>query len=206
LRQFSSVGVPAQESVVVAGRVCSGDDMRLAPTSILLEGDRATSQGQRLKLKLGLLSGYSFFPGQVVAAKGLNNHGTGMVVEEVLPLPVLPRNALALDDVRAVNKSLGLTPLSIMVSNNAAAPPNAAAQVASGPFTPSDSLSFAPLSDLLERVDPLPSAARCSRSLQVQLAKPDVLILLGPFLVPPQAPHAHTPCRTTNTRKSRKKA
>ena len=55
-----------QEDVVVAGRICCDSVGRMNSKSIVLEGSRETSGGQRIQLDLMGLKNYSLFPGQVL--------------------------------------------------------------------------------------------------------------------------------------------
>lgn len=151
--EFSPVGIPMQEAVCVAGRVCSGQAGKMKATSIVIEGSKSTSNGKVMKLRMGQLKQYACFPGQIIGLKGINNTGTGMVVEELMDPAVLPHSSVLLSDVRKHNKAINERPLSVFV--------------AAGPFTPPDNLSFAPLHDLLARV---------------RVVQPDALILMGPFL------------------------
>lgn len=155
---YAPVGVPNQESVVVGGMICGDESGKVGTTSAYIGGDLTVSGGHRTKLRLGLLKQYALFPGQVVGLKGINNTGNGMVVEEVLQPSILPKSSLPLETVQKMNENLDGQPLSIMVCK--------------GPFTSSENLSFAPLSEMVKKV---------------QEEKPDVLLLMGPFLS-----HNHT--------------
>jgi len=150
---YSPVGVPNQSSVVVCGRIAGEGGAKLTVNGIYLCGDRVLSNGAITKLRAGQLKSYSFFPGQLMALKGINSSGTGMVVEELLKPAILPKSSLLPDTVTRVNYGLNGDPLSILV--------------AVGPFTAGINLAYAPLNELLS---------------QAQLLKPDVLILMGPFL------------------------
>lgn len=151
--EFSPTGVSMQEAVFVAGRVCPGQAGKMKATSIVIEGSKATSNGKVMKLRMGQLKEYACFPGQIMGLKGINNTGTGMVVEGLLAPAVLPHSSVPLADVTKFNKKISARPMSVMV--------------AAGPFTLPDAISFGPLNDLLKR----------ARVLQ-----PDVLLLMGPFL------------------------
>ncbi|KAM4880108.1 DNA polymerase alpha subunit B [Sylvia borin] len=141
---FSPTSLPAQEAVAVLGQVCCDGNGRLNGSSVLLLGDREHSGGVPVPLDLSELPHYSLFPGQVVALEGTNSTGRRMVVTRLYEGVPLPFH----------------TPTEPMAGQRMVL-------VACGPFTPSDSVTFEPLSDLLEVV------AR---------DRPDVCILFGPFL------------------------
>ncbi|XP_066282662.1 DNA polymerase alpha subunit B-like isoform X2 [Branchiostoma lanceolatum] len=139
---------PCQEPITVSGRVCC--DMstgRLNAHSVLLEGSTETSAGKTVHLDLSEVTEYSLFPGQIVACDGLNSTGSKLVVSKFyqgvhLQFPEV--------DVTSENLSV---PVQVLV--------------AAGPFTPSDSLAYEPLDDLLK---------------YLKRDKPDVCMLMGPFV------------------------
>jgi hypothetical protein len=139
---LSSTSARSQQSVIVAGRICidaNSDDSKLTLSSVSLEGSLALSGCHRINLRLGTLSSYSLFPGQIVLAKGVNAHGTAMVVEELLTSAPPPRLSLSTSEVSRYNSSL--SPLVIAA--------------AAGPFTTNEDLRYQPLSDLIQRVNEL---------------------------------------------------
>ncbi|XP_077645748.1 DNA polymerase alpha subunit B [Lonchura striata] len=144
LDSFSSAVLPAQEPVTVLGQIGCDGNGKLNTKSVLLVGDREHSGGAEVPLDLSELPEYSLFPGQVVALEGTNSTGRRMVVTKLYEGVPLPFH----------------TPTEPMAEQRMVL-------VACGPFTPSDSITFEPLSDLLEVV------AR---------DRPDVCILFGPFL------------------------
>nr|XP_031363426.1 DNA polymerase alpha subunit B [Lonchura striata domestica] len=144
LDSFSSAVLPAQEPVTVLGQIGCDGNGKLNTKSVLLVGDREHSGGAEVPLDLSELLEYSLFPGQVVALEGTNSTGRRMVVTKLYEGVPLPFH----------------TPTEPMAEQRMVL-------VACGPFTPSDSITFEPLSDLLEVV------AR---------DRPDVCILFGPFL------------------------
>nr|CAG4641779.1 EOG090X07VJ [Eurycercus lamellatus] len=134
------------ETFRTIGRICcdATSGARLNASSLLLEGDRDISSGQSVPLDVSQVKDYSFFPGQIVALEGSNPTGKKVVVSAVKtpPLGPTPKTDVDLDG-----------PLNVMV--------------ACGPFTLSDDLDFAPLSDLISRI---------------QAVRPHLVILMGPFL------------------------
>ncbi|XP_066574868.1 DNA polymerase alpha subunit B [Amia ocellicauda] len=149
IEEFSSVSMPAQDSVAVLGQVCCDSNGKLNAQSVVLEGEREQSSGGRVPLQLSELPEYSLFPGQVVVLEGLNTTGRKLVVSrlyEGVPLPFHTAEGQP-EDTAADD------PLMVMV--------------ACGPFTPSDSLNYEPLLDLIETIN---------------RDRPDVCVLLGPFL------------------------
>ena len=139
---LSSTSARSQQSVVVAGRVCvdaTSDDSKLTLSTVALEGSLSLSACHRINMRLGALASYSLFPGQVLLAKGVNAHGTAMVVEELLTSAPAPRLSLSPSDVSRFNTVA--SPLVIVC--------------AAGPFTAQENLSFQPLADLKDRVNEL---------------------------------------------------
>ncbi|XP_014822046.1 PREDICTED: DNA polymerase alpha subunit B, partial [Calidris pugnax] len=144
LEDFASVLLPAQEPVTVLGQIGCDSNGKLNPKSVVLEGDREHSSGGQIPLDLSELKEYSLFPGQVVALEGTNSTGRMMVVSKLYEGVPLPFH----------------TPTE-------PAPEQRMVLVACGPYTTSDSITYEPLTDLLEVI------AR---------DRPDVCILFGPFL------------------------
>uniref|UniRef100_A0A674GD90 DNA polymerase alpha subunit B n=1 Tax=Taeniopygia guttata TaxID=59729 RepID=A0A674GD90_TAEGU len=126
---FSSAVLPAQEPVTVLGQIGCDGNGKLNTKSVLLVGDREHSGGAEVPLDLSELPEYSLFPGQVVALEGTNSTGRRMVVTKLYEGVPLPFH----------------TPTEPMAEQRMVL-------VACGPFTPSDSITFEPLSDLLEVV------------------------------------------------------
>ncbi|XP_061783829.1 DNA polymerase alpha subunit B isoform X3 [Nerophis lumbriciformis] len=147
IEEFSPVSLPAQDSVCVVGQVCCDSNGRLNAQSVVLEA--GPEQGaQQVRLDLSELQEYSLFPGQVVAMEGLNTTGEKLVVSKIyegIPPPFFTSDVKEeTDEAEALN-----------------------VLVACGPYSPSDSLTFDPLLDLIHVI------AR---------DRPDVCILLGPFV------------------------
>eukprot|EP00904_Undaria_pinnatifida_P004135 jgi/Undpi1/13722/HiC_scaffold_9.g03375.m1 len=157
LGEVTPVGVPRQEQVVAVGRVCcESAEGKINRASILLEGSRRDSSGQRVHLDLRELQSFALFPGQAVAVQGVNGSGGRMVARGIIdgvprPLPASsPSELLRLQHGADLG---GGRPLSVFA--------------AAGPFTTSDSLVYEPLNDLLGAV---------------RAARPDVVVLMGPFV------------------------
>ncbi|KAM6924144.1 DNA polymerase alpha subunit B [Xenentodon cancila] len=144
--EFSPVSLPAQDKITVLGQVCCDSNGKLNAQSVLLEAGPEQG-GQQVPVDLSELKEYSLFPGQVVVIEGMNTTGRKLVASKLyegVPLPFYTSNMkLETDD----------EPLSVLV--------------ACGPYTPSDSLTFDPLLDLI--------------SIIVR-DRPDVCLLLGPFV------------------------
>ncbi|KAM6953466.1 DNA polymerase alpha subunit B [Aplochiton taeniatus] len=148
IEEFSPVSLPAQDNVIVLGQVCCDSNGKLNAQSVLLEAG-AEQGGQQIPVDLSELKEFSLFPGQVVVMEGMNSSGRKLVASKLyegVPLPFYSSQVKQeMDEV----------------------PGQASVLVACGPYTPSDSLTFDPLVDLLNVV------AR---------DRPDVCILLGPFV------------------------
>lgn len=79
----TGVGEIAQDTVIVAGRVCSEVDGKLSEVSVQLEGSIARSGGASVTLDLGQCPRFSIFPGQCVAVKGINPTGQRFIAQEI---------------------------------------------------------------------------------------------------------------------------
>jgi hypothetical protein len=155
--ELHPVGVPSQDTVWVCGRICcEAAEGRINKSSVVLEGSRRDSAGRRVHLDLQELPAYSLFPGQVVLVEGVNSSGRRMVAKRIIEgiaRPPLTSPASKLLEYHHSTLYQGGSALNVVT--------------AAGPFTTSDSLDYQPLQDLLVKV------------LQ---AKPDVLVLVGPFV------------------------
>ncbi|RYG52054.1 hypothetical protein EON67_02075 [archaeon] len=161
------MGTIAQEPVVYVGRIVADTDTgdgRLNSTSLAIEGYAADAGAQsvqhtRVTLDLREVPGFSLFPGQIVAVKGINAVGHRMLVQALyhgapapqLALPSKSANAMVL---AAANKTGGA--LSVWV--------------AAGPFTVAANCAFDPLRDFfLEAVaaDRIPDVIVLVREVHV---------------------------------------
>jgi DNA polymerase alpha subunit B len=155
--QFGSAGTQSTSEIVAVGRIAS-DSMegRLNPASLVLETSRRTGAGLRVPLKVDSLPSVNFFPGQIVALRGINASGNYFSVNEVLSAPLLPPAASSVPAIEGINERMeetGSSPLNIMIS--------------SGPYTADDNLDFEPLNEI------------CQKAAE---SYADALILMGPFL------------------------
>ncbi|KAM4621221.1 DNA polymerase alpha subunit B [Polymixia lowei] len=148
IEEFSPVSLPAQDNVTVVGQVCCDSNGKLNAHSVVLEAGPEQG-GQQVPVDLSELREYSLFPGQVVVMEGMNTTGRKLVASKLyegVPLPFYsPEVKQEMDDVPE--------PVSVLV--------------ACGPYTPSDSLAFDPLLDLIT---------------VIIREQPDVCLLLGPFV------------------------
>ncbi|KAJ3202056.1 DNA-directed DNA polymerase alpha subunit pol12 [Dinochytrium kinnereticum] len=171
---LSHPGQVSPEPFFTVGRVCCDsplDDARLNDSSIMLETSRAIGGGLRVLLSFSeMISSnkpIALFPGQIIGVYGSNPTGKQIHVTKVILPPKLPQSATAISQIQtfypADNES-ALAPMNVII--------------ACGPFTMEDSLAYEPLEALTESV--------CSE-------KPDVVILLGPFVdsAHPALPHSH---------------
>ncbi|KAJ5653880.1 hypothetical protein N7490_000883 [Penicillium lividum] len=154
---FGSAATQSTSEIIAVGRIAS-DAMegRLNPASLVLETSRRTGAGRRVPLKVDSVPGLSFFPGQIVALRGINPSGEYFTVKEILPIPLLPpaaSSAVTFDNINERLETGGDLPLNVMV--------------AAGPFTADDNLDFEPLQEL------------CQKAADNYA---DSLVLLGPFL------------------------
>ncbi|RAL14601.1 DNA-directed DNA polymerase alpha subunit POL12 [Aspergillus homomorphus CBS 101889] len=154
---FGSAATQSTSEIVAVGRIAS-DSMegKLNPASLVLETSRRTGAGVRVPLKLDSVPSANFFPGQMVALRGINASGNYFSVKEVLPTPLLPPAASSIVSIESINDRLdaaGSSPLNILL--------------ASGPYTADNNLAFEPLKEI------------CRKAAE---SYADGVILMGPFL------------------------
>jgi DNA polymerase alpha subunit B len=156
IEDLQPVGTSSQETVWVCGRICCDTAQgKLNDKSVQLEGCRRDG-GRRVLLKLDQNLPYSLFPGQIVLAEGVCSTGREFVAKRVISNIPQPRLQVDPNDLLKFQYSKsfqGGAPLSLVV--------------AVGPFTTSDNLEYEPLRVLLGKM------------LE---DKPDVLVLVGPFV------------------------
>ncbi|KAJ6144899.1 hypothetical protein N7470_008794 [Penicillium chermesinum] len=155
---FGSAAVQSTSEIIAVGRIASDSlEGKLNPASLVLETSRRTGAGRRVPLKVDAVPGLNFFPGQIVALRGINPSGEYFTVKEILPLPLLPPAASSAVALENINERLesgdANPPLNIMV--------------AAGPYTADDNLDFEPLQEL------------CQKAADNYA---DGVVLLGPFL------------------------
>ncbi|KAL6117567.1 pola2 [Pungitius sinensis] len=145
IEEFAPVSLPAQDCITVVGQICCDSNGKLNAHSVLLEAGPEQG-GQQIPVDLSELKAYSLFPGEVVALEGMNTTGKKLMASKLyegVPLPFYSAE-VKMEDAEPMN-----------------------VLVACGPYTPSDSLTFDPLLDLI--------------SIIVK-DRPDVCLLLGPFV------------------------
>ncbi|KAG7464536.1 hypothetical protein MATL_G00166620 [Megalops atlanticus] len=149
IEEFSPLGMPAQDRVTVLGQVCCDSNGKLNAQSVLLEAGQDQG-GRQVPLDLSELKEYSLFPGQVVVMEGMNTTGRKLVASKLCEGVPLPFHSAGMETDNMAEEG---EPQMVMV--------------ACGPYTPSDSLSYDPLFDLIN---------------VIVRDRPDICILLGPFL------------------------
>lgn len=148
IEEFSPVSLPAQDQVTVLGQVCCDSNGKLNAQSVLLEAGQEHG-GRQVRLDLSDLREYSLFPGQVVVMEGMNTDGLKFVpskLYEGVPLSFYSPEVKEEPEDES-------EPVMVLT--------------ACGPYTPSDSLAYDPLIDLINVI-----TRDC----------PDVCILFGPFV------------------------
>ncbi|WWC86378.1 uncharacterized protein L201_001254 [Kwoniella dendrophila CBS 6074] len=159
----------SEENIYTVGRILSPptDTSKATASSLILESSRLLGAGKRIALRFASpnelkvrggapgVKGFGLFPGCLACVKGRNGGGGTFVVEEVLlpaPSALAQSSSSELLEFQHGDKLSG-HPISLMT--------------AAGPFTLEDDLNYAPLSALVDVV--------CQE-------RPDVLLLLGPFV------------------------
>ncbi|KAK4690248.1 DNA polymerase alpha subunit B, partial [Lecanoromycetidae sp. Uapishka_2] len=159
---FGNASNQATSELIAVGRISSESlEGKLNASSLMLETSRRTGAGLRIPLKVDSIS-HEFFPGQIVAVRGINASGLYFSVKEVLEMPLLPPAASLPSTMDALNDRLGVED---EISDTAGHALNVL--VTSGPYTADDNLAFEPLQALCEK------AAE---------SYADVLVMVGPIL------------------------
>lgn len=162
---FGSAASQNINEVVAVGRIASdSSDGKLNTASLVLETSRRMGAGLRVHLNLKALSSFQFFPGQIVALRGINASGNEFVVKEILDAPLLPSAATTVAGIEAHLQRLAGGP-DAMDSDSIPAPLNVL--LGAGPYTTDDNLDFEALHAL------------CGQAAD---SYADALILTGPFL------------------------
>ncbi|KFY72064.1 hypothetical protein V499_07759 [Pseudogymnoascus sp. VKM F-103] len=162
---FGSAANKSVDEIVAIGRIASDSaDGKLNTASLVLETSRRMGNGLRVPLRLGSVASFQFFPGQIVALRGINASGEEFTVSEVLEIPLLPVAASTPQGLETHIQRLRGGP-DAMDDDSAAAPLNII--IGAGPYTTDDNLDFEPLHAL------------CSQAADTYA---DALILVGPFL------------------------
>ncbi|NXA43918.1 DPOA2 polymerase, partial [Eudromia elegans] len=163
-----------QEPVTVLGQISCDSNGKLNAKSVILEGDREHSAGGQVPLDLSELQEYSLFPGQVVIVEGTNSTGKCLVASKLyegVPLPfhtpAEPAQGELWGGIAAgLSRCSGMGTTRPFPGVSADTEPRMVL-VACGPYTTSDSITYDPLSDLVD---------------VIVRDRPDVCILFGPFL------------------------
>uniref|UniRef100_A0A8B9L1B0 DNA polymerase alpha subunit B n=1 Tax=Astyanax mexicanus TaxID=7994 RepID=A0A8B9L1B0_ASTMX len=145
IEEFSPASLPAQDTISVLGQVCCDSNGKLNAQSVLLEASQEHGARQ-VPVDLSELKDYSLFPGQV------------QISFNFFPLRLL---LFIFYIIRGGTKYRYIT----LEMNEGSEP--VMVMVACGPYTPSDSLAYDPLIDLINIINK---------------DRPDVCILLGPFV------------------------
>ncbi|KAI9841147.1 MAG: DNA-directed DNA polymerase alpha subunit pol12 [Thelocarpon superellum] len=163
----TAFGNPAGQStseIIAVGRIASDAlDAKLNAASVVLETSRRMGAGIRVPLKLDNVPSFEFFPGQIVALRGVNASGEYFSVTEVLALPLLPVAASTPESLATHRERLRGGPDTM--EEDTVAPLNIL--LGAGPFTADDNLDFEPLRAVCE---------------QAANTYADALVLTGPFL------------------------
>lgn len=155
---FGSAASQSTSEIIAVGRIASDSlEGKVNPASLVLETSRRTGAGRRVPLKIDSVPSLNFFPGQIVALRGINPSGDYFTVKEILPIPLLPPAASSAVTLDNINERL----------ENGDANPPLNVMIAAGPYTADDNLDFEPLQEL------------CQKAADNYA---DGLVLLGPFL------------------------
>jgi DNA polymerase alpha subunit B len=162
---FGSAASQSINEIVAVGRIASDSTQgKLNASSLVLETSRRMGGGLRIPLKVESIPGFQFFPGQIVALRGINASGEDFRVSEILEVPLLKSAASPPSALEAhIQRLRGGS--DAMDSDSTPAPLNIL--IGAGPYSADDNLDFEPLHAL------------CSQAADNYA---DALILVGPFI------------------------
>lgn len=158
---FGSAARQSTNEIIAVGRIVSDTlEGKTNTTSLMLETSRRTGAGLRVPLAVESIS-YGFFPGQIVALRGINASGKYFAVKEVLDIPLLPASSSLPSALDSWNEHYG-------IANEDTESPSHALNlvISSGPYTADDNLLFEPLHALCDKA---------------KSTYADTLILIGPI-------------------------
>ena len=162
---FGNAGSKSTNEIVTVGRIASDvPESKMNVNSIVLEMSRRTGAGIRVPLTFKNGVAGSFFPGQIVALRGINASGESFTVSEILDVPMIYPALSKPSAIMAANERLRVDPEDI---ESAGAAHTLNMMVSAGPYTPDDNLDFEPLDAL------------CDKAIETSA---DALVLAGPFL------------------------
>ncbi|KAJ2903984.1 DNA polymerase alpha subunit B [Zalerion maritima] len=161
---FGNAAAQGTTEIVAVGRIASDSaEGKLNQASLVLETSRRQGGGLRVRLDMSKMKGFQFFPGQIVAAKGINGSGDGFTVSQLLDVPLLPSAASSRSAMEVVRQRLLGGPDAMDDDN----PIPLNIIIASGPYTADDDLDFEPLHALCNVADAINA---------------DAMVLCGPFI------------------------
>ncbi|KAL7424793.1 DNA-directed DNA polymerase alpha subunit pol12 [Cryptotrichosporon argae] len=165
--EFGDPHFVTDDDIHTVGRILgqTTDSNKLTAGSMFLESSRQIGGGKRIALRFANgvkvrggapgVKGFGLFPGCLVCVKGRNGSGGVFVVDEVLMPPPSGLSTSSPSELLAWQHGERLQSQPISMS------------IAAGPYTYDDDLIFSPFSALID----------------VAIAeRPDVLVLLGPFV------------------------
>ncbi|VEU21147.1 DEKNAAC102093 [Brettanomyces naardenensis] len=157
--EFGNPNLQSQTGILTVGRIVPDSpltefDADLNSNSLFLETSRSGGIGQRICLDVKDLDDYSFFPGQIVCLRGINQTGDVFKVSHQYELPYLGAPVSTLDDLKAYQEQLSGENMKVVVT--------------AGPYSPSRELNFDLLSKFVDRMN--------------EEVHPNAIIMFGPFL------------------------
>lgn len=162
---FGCAASQSVNEIIAIGRIATDMlDGKVNSSSLVLETSRRMGAGIRIPLNIQNLPTFQFFPGQIVALKGINTSGQSFTVNEILEPPLLPGAASTVANMRNHRQRLKGGSDSMNLDSN---PLPLSVITGAGPYTADDNLSFEPLQAL------------CCEAAE---SSADGLILIGPFL------------------------
>ena len=159
---FGNASSKSTSEIVAIGRIaCDTPESKLNVASMVLETSRRSGAGLRVPLKVDAIASHEFFPGQIVALRGINASGDYFAASEVLEIPLLPPAASLPSTIDANSQRMG-----IELDGSGSTTDALNIMVSAGPYTADDNLDFEPLHAL------------CDKASETYA---DVLILIGPL-------------------------
>ncbi|GMM32264.1 DNA-directed DNA polymerase alpha subunit [Martiniozyma asiatica (nom. inval.)] len=171
LEEFGDPTRMSQTEIVAIGRIVpetptTTSDTELNLDSLFLETARDGPHagfGKRVRLDFTQLKSQfdsegiakSFFPGQLIACRGENNNGSSFNITSLIKIPYLGAGAYSSDDVEDFARTFNGSDDNLKIS------------IAAGPYHRKSALDFTYLESFVD---------------QMNISKPDVIIMFGPFI------------------------
>jgi DNA polymerase alpha subunit B len=155
---INDIGNPyhtSQSMISTVGKISCENETKLSAESCMIEMPKV-SGSSKILLNLQDVPSFSIFPGAVFGLQGVNNNGKEFRVSKLLQPSLPEKMSTSVQELFEYNhgeRKMGSKSVSVVI--------------ASGPYTLDESLAYEPFKNLMD---------------EVETKRPDLLILMGPFV------------------------